>query len=529
AAAGARRSLDDALQIAMRGGAVSGVFVSSVSLLGLAALFTAVLAYKGAFSGEPAAALQIAPSAPLMIVGYALGGGFAALLAQLGGGAFAKAADVGADLAALDAGLGDDATRNPGVEADLAGDALGDGAARATALFASSTAENIGAMLAGAALFKANAGVPSALAVMLFPLVARGFGVVATTFGVVVVRTDDREDPLAALGRGLYVAATLQAVGMAGAAKWLLGPHWVAFFAAGLVGVVAAAALFPITAYFVEARHRPVRAIADASRAGVTLSLLEGLATGGDGAVVVLALGAAATIAASVIGARTGLSGGALYALAVASMGFLGTSGYMLALDAFGPALDGASGVVEATVAIDRPDVRGRAAVLDAVGNTAKALSRAHATAAALITSLLLVSAYLDEVRRRALARGLIGAGALHARLDSPEVLIAALAGALLVVWVAARVISTVGRAARRVLEEARRQLRRGEGPAAGPRARRPSGDLPDAPRGARDGAPDPAACVEIASRAALRSILAPALASVAVPVVVGMALRFAR
>src|SRR4029077_20426277 len=121
--------------------------------------------------------------------------------------------------------------------ADLAGDVVGDCAGRASGLFASTVAENLGALLAGAALFRENPSLKSAIAVMLMPLVTRGFGVLATLFGVMVVRTDDREDPLSALGRGLYVTATLHAVGFAGAAKWLLGDHWMAFFAAGLVGI----------------------------------------------------------------------------------------------------------------------------------------------------------------------------------------------------------------------------------------------------------------------------------------------------
>ncbi len=285
AAAGARRSLDDALQIAIRGGAVSGLFVTTLSLLGQAGLFAAVFAYKGGYSTEPAAALRLAPSIPLMIAGYALGSGFAALLAQLGGGVFAKAADVGADLAAHDAGLDEDAAKNPATIADLAGDIAGGAAGRASGLFASTVAENLGALLAGAALFRDNPSIKSSLAVMLMPLVTRGFGVIATLFGVMVVRTDDREDPLSALGRGLYVTATLHAVGFAGAAKWLLGDHWISFFAAGLVGIATSVGLFHLTQYYTDARYRPVREVAEAARAGPTLVVLQGLATGIESAV----------------------------------------------------------------------------------------------------------------------------------------------------------------------------------------------------------------------------------------------------
>ncbi|HVY49588.1 MAG TPA: sodium/proton-translocating pyrophosphatase [Minicystis sp.] len=511
AAAGARRSIDEALVVALRGGAVSGLFVASSSLLGLAALFAAVLAYKGAFGGDPAAALALAPAVPLMIAGYALGSAFAALLAQLAGGTFAKAADVGADLAAREAGLDEDAPENPATLADLAGDLAGDGAGRAAGLFASSVAENLGALLAGAALFRENAALKSALAVMLLPLVTRGFGVVATLFGVMVVRTDDREDPLAALARGLFVTATLDAVGFAGAAKWLLGEHWLRFFAAGLVGVVTAVALFYTAQYYGESRYRPVRQVAEAARGGPALATLHGLVIAGEGSLVEIALVALAGLVAHRLGAGSGLASGGLYGLALATVGLLGPAGYVLAMDALGAIVDASSGVVEMTVAAARPDVRGRASVLDAVGNTVKALTKSYAAAAAALAALLLVSGFCDEARRRAAAHGAAQAE-LALRFERPEVVAAALVGVLLVAWVAARCVEGVGRAARRVADEARRQLR-GTAHAGAPK--RPE--------------PDREACVELVSRAALRFMMAPAVAGAGVPILVGIALRFAR
>ena len=503
AATGARRTLDDALQIAMRGGAVSGLFVTTVSLLGQAGLFAGVFAYKGGYGAEPAAALRLAPSIPLMTAGYALGAGFAALLAQLGGGVFAKAADVGADLAARDAGLDEDAADNPATIADLAGDVAGGAAGRAAGLFASTVAENLGALLAGAALLRDNASLKGALAVMLMPLVTRGFGVVATLFGVMVVRTDDREDPLSALARGLYVTATLHAVGFAGAAKWLLGDHWMAFFAAGLVGIATAVGLCHLTQYYTDARYRPVREVAEAARAGSTLVVLQGFATGIESAVAPFVVVVIAGLASHALGARTGLASGGLYGMAIATMGLLGTAGYVLAMDALGPIVDVAGGVIEMTVAAARPDVRGRAAVLDAVGNTVKAFTKAYAAGAAALAALLLVSAYLDEVRRRVLARGST-VQPFSLRLEHPEVGAAALLGVLLVAWVASRCLVGAARPARRLFDEARRQI--------------------------KDGAePDHETCVELCARAALRFMIAPAVVAVSVPIFVGMALRFAR
>lgn len=510
AAFGVRRSTDLAVQIALRGGAVSGLFVTSTSLLGLGGLFAAVLAYKGGFGHEPAAALRLAPKIPFMIAGYALGASFASLLAQVGGGAFAKAADLGADLAAKELGLGEDERENPASVADLAGDVVGDGAGRAAGVFESTVAESLGAMILGAIVFRDDPRLPSVLSLMLFPLVTRAFGVLSAMFGVMVVRTDDREDPKSALARGLYVTAVLHAVGFAGAAKWLLGAHWVYFFACGVLGVATGVAFFAVTQYYTEHRYRPVRELSEASRAGPSLSLLLGIATGIEGAVVPLLAVVVAALGAFHLGAATGLAHGGLYGTAAATMGMLGPAAYLLAMDAAGPILDNAAGIVEMTVARERPDVRGRTVVLDAVGNTVKAVTKVWAAGSAGLSSLLLVAGFLDEVRRRAAGLGLLDKAAKTSPalpLDRPEVLAAGVLGVLLVFWFGGRCLVTVARAARRVMDEVRRQLK-------------------DRPAGFK---PDHEACLELVSRAALRHMIAPPVVAAAVPIAVGVALRFAR
>ncbi|MGK3964289.1 sodium-translocating pyrophosphatase [Sorangium sp. So ce118] len=510
AASGARRSLDLALQIALRGGAVSGLFVASASLLGLGGLFAAVLAFRGGFGAEPAEALALAPTIPWVIAGYPLGASFAALMAQLGGGTFSKAADVGADLAGAEVGLDEDDLQNPATIVDLAGDMVGDCAGRAAGVFASTVTENAGAMVVGAMLFRNNAGLPSALAVVLFPLVSRAFGLIATLFGVMVVKTDDREDAFNALVRGLYVTAILHAVGIAGAAKWLLGAHWVVFFACGVIGIVTGVCVLHVTQYYTEQRHRPVRELAEAARSGSAMAVLRGLAIGLESSVLPLLVVVGATFGSYLLGARSGLAGGGLFGTAVATMGMLGTAGYVLAMDAFGPIVDNAGGIVAVTVARERPDVRGRTLVLDAVGNTTKALTKAYTAGVAALASLLLVAGYLDESRRRALTSSAPSGGetaSMVVRLDRPEVYLGALVGILLVFWLAGRCIRNVLQAGRRVLDEVRRQTRA-----------RPPGFIGDH---------EP--CVEMVSQAALRHMIAPALVSAAVPVVVGLALRFAR
>ncbi|MRG91644.1 sodium/proton-translocating pyrophosphatase [Polyangium spumosum] len=535
AASGARRSLDHALQIAIRGGAVSGLFAVSLGLVGLVGLFALVFATKGGFSAEPGAALKLAPSIPLVIAGYPLGGAFAALVAELGGGAFAKSADMGADLAGRELGLPEDDVRNPATIADLAGDCAGEAAGKAASTFASTVAENLGAMLLAAAVFRQNEGIPSVLSIMLFPVVMRAFGVLAAMFGVMVVRTDDREDPMNALARGLYVTALLGLVGAAGAAKWLLGRHWLWFFGAATVGIAAGLLLLFVAQYYTEHRYRPVREIAEAARVGSPLVLLRGAAVGLEGALAPLVVLGVAVASAHVLGARTGLDGGGALGIAVATMGLLGMAAYALAMSGFGPIIDSAGGIVEMTIARERPDVRGRTVVLDAVGNTAKSFARAHAGAAALLATSMLVSVWLDEARRR-VAAGKPAAAAAGSALSvgRPEVYLGAAIGVVLVVWFASRVLGSVSRAARRVLDEARRQINAPSslGASSGawtpphPRASRSSA-APNNPR-AGHAAPDLDACVELGSRAALGSAITPALVAASVPIAVGLGLRFA-
>src|SRR6185436_1069093 len=216
-ASAARSSLNKALQIALRGGAVSGLFVVAMSLFGVGLLYTIL------------EALHFEPTKiPLMIVGYGFGASFVALFAQLGGGIYTKAADVGADLVGkVEAGIPEDDPRNPAVIADLVGDNVGDCAGRGADLFESTAAENIGAMILGATLAASldkqgmafSAGV---VGVMMFPLVARAFGLLASIVGIFAVKTREDADPMAALNRGYYITSFLAIVGFFVATKWLL-------------------------------------------------------------------------------------------------------------------------------------------------------------------------------------------------------------------------------------------------------------------------------------------------------------------
>ncbi len=508
AASGAKKSIDLALQIAVRGGAIPALSLGAMSLFGIGGLFAAVFAYKGGFGSDPAAALRLVPSIPLLLVGFPLGAAFAGLLGQLSGGTFGTAADIGADLAGKEAGLAEDDPQNPAALADLTGDMVGGGAGRAAGLFAASATENLAAMLMGAMLFRDNQAVVSAVGVVLFPLVARAFGLLASAFGVMVVRTDDREDPLHALARGLYVTTVLHAVSLMGLSKWLLGPAWWLFFGASIVGAIAAIVLLFIAQYFTEHRYAPVRELAEASRGGPTLALLRGSSLGMDSLVPPAVVLSFAAIGAYELGRRSGLADGGLFGIAACSMGLLGAAGYVFSVDGFGPIIDGASGIVQMAVARERPDVRGRTLVLDAVGNTVKTWTKGYAGASAALAALMLVPAFLDAAHRRALsAAELARTKGIAFRIDRPEVIVAGLIGVLLILWVSSRSIASTVRSARRVVDEARRQMRG-----------RPAVTTPDHE-----------AVIEMLTRASLRQMFVPAIVSAATPVAVGLALRFAK
>ena len=279
-ASAAMTSLNGALQTALRGGAVSGLFVVSLSLLGVAGLFGLIM--QLGIVKDPA-------KIPLLIAGYAFGASFVALFAQLGGGIYTKAADVGADLVGkVEAGIPEDDPRNPAVIADLVGDNVGDCAGRGADLFESTAAENIGAMILAGGLFLSNPNAFSPtqlLGVLMFPLVARAFGLIASIIGIMSVKTKEDGDPMAALNRGYYITCILATGGFFGAARWLLytdrAPNaWLYFFFCGVIGVITSIAFVYITQYYTEYKYRPVKSIAEASQTGPATNIIAGIAVG---------------------------------------------------------------------------------------------------------------------------------------------------------------------------------------------------------------------------------------------------------
>ena len=487
-------SLNRALQTAMRGGAVSGLFVVAMSLLGVGGLFGILQSL-----GTPVEKI------PFMIVGFGFGASFVALFAQLGGGIYTKAADVGADLVGkVEAGIPEDDPRNPAVIADLVGDNVGDCAGRGADLFESTAAENIGAMILGVALFPFF-GVKG----VMFPLVVRAFGLIASIIGVMFVRTREDADPMAALNKGYYVAAFLAAVGFFIGSKWMLytdaAPNaWMNFFACGVVGILTSVAFVYITQYFTEYKYRPVRSIAEASQTGPATNIITGFAVGLESTWMPVITISIAIVGSYYLGLATGIPNAGLFGTAVATMGMLGTAAYILAMDTFGPITDNAGGIIE--MSHQPEEVRRKTDRLDAIGNTTKALTKGYAIGSAALAAFLLFSAYLDDVNVLLKEKGLPALTSVN--IARPEVFIGGLLGAALVFLFSSLAIKAVGKAAYFVINDVRAQFKEKPGILAGTEQ------------------PDYGRTVDIVTRGALRSMVGPGLLAVGTPIAVGIVFR---
>jgi K(+)-stimulated pyrophosphate-energized sodium pump len=543
-ASAATRSLGEALMVSLRGGAVSGFLVVALSLLGVSLVFTAY----GGLSGHAGTLL-----APSLIVGFGFGASFVALFAQLGGGIYTKAADVGADLVGkVEANIPEDDPRNPAVIADLVGDNVGDCAGRGADLFESTAAENIGTMILGVALFATTNNIGW----ILFPLVVRAFGLIASALGLLWVRPSVVVEPDKAAGRdpgeiamkqlniGYFITCGFSIVGIFLGSYLLLNngtitgndgiPAWVWFSLAGVVGILLSIAFVYITQYYTAGTWRPVREIAAATLTGPATTIITGMAVGFECvALPVLAIcvglglsylfGSQVTIPHTTVFYRYSagaINVGGIFGTAVATMGMLMSCAYILAMDTFGPITDNAGGITE--MGGQAESVRDITDALDGVGNTTKALTKGYGVASAALAAFLLFSAYLDVLysykcqqisKSGFCTQKLAGiAGAVYqVNLSDILVFIAALLGITLIFFFSALAIRAVGTAAKRMIEEVRRQFR--ENPKI----------MAEDPADRVD--PDYARCVDISTRGALRAMVLPGLVAVLTPIAVGVIL----
>ncbi len=515
-ASAATRSLGEALMVSLRGGAVSGFLVVALSLLGVTLVFSA---YGGLT--DPALA-------PSLIVGFGFGASFVALFAQLGGGIYTKAADVGADLVGkIEANIPEDDPRNPAVIADLVGDNVGDCAGRGADLFESTAAENIGAMILGVALYVATKNVGW----ILFPLVVRAFGLIASAIGLLYIRPSVVTEPDKAAGKdpgeiamnqlniGYFITCGVSIVGVFLGSYLLLNgggitasggvAPWVWFGLSGTVGILLSVAFVYITQYYTAGTWRPVREIAAATLTGPATTIITGIAiafecTALPVLAICVALGLSFFLGSQVqipaVAAGT-INAGGIFGTAVATMGMLMSCAYILAMDTFGPITDNAGGITEMGGGAE--SVRDITDALDGVGNTTKALTKGYGIGSAALAAFLLFSAYLDV-----LFSFKHNVSVYRVDLANISVFIAALIGLTLIFFFSALAIRAVGAAAKRMIEEVRRQFR--ENPKI--MAERVE-DRVD---------PDYARCVDISTRGALRAMILPGIVAVLTPVLVG-------
>jgi K(+)-stimulated pyrophosphate-energized sodium pump len=520
-ASAATRSLGEALMVSLRGGAVSGFLVVALSLLGVSIVFSL---YGG---------LTNPAVAPSLIVGFGFGASFVALFAQLGGGIYTKAADVGADLVGkIEANIPEDDPRNPAVIADLVGDNVGDCAGRGADLFESTAAENIGAMILGVALYAATKNIGW----ILFPLVVRAFGLIASAIGLLYIRPSVVVEPDKAAGRdpgeiamnqltiGYWITCALSVVGVFLGSFLLLNgtgptgssgiPGWVWFGLAGTVGILLSVAFVYITQYYTAGTWRPVREIAAATLTGPATTIITGVAVGFECvALPVLAICAALGLSfflgsqvtfPLVAGAANVINVGGIFGTAVATMGMLMSCAYILSMDTFGPITDNAGGITEMSGGAEA--VRDITDALDGAGNTTKALTKGYGIGSAALAAFLLFSAYLDVLYSYEKT-----ASVYRVDLADISVFIAALLGITLIFFFSSLAIRAVGAAAKRMIEEVRRQFR--ENPKI----------MAEDPADRVD--PDYARCVDISTRGALRAMILPGVVAVLTPIAVGVIL----
>ena len=503
-AAAARTSMSGALKLALRGGAVTGLIVVGLALLGISVLFLAF----GGIGPHPEAV-------PYQLVGFGFGASLVALFAQLGGGIYTKAADVGADLVGkVEAGIPEDDPRNPAVIADLVGDNVGDCAGRGADLFESSAAESVGAMILGAALYPVF-GIKG----ILFPLIVHAINIVSSIVGVSSVHGKETDDPMHSLNRGFYITSFLALLGFAAGVHFLLQDRWW-LLAAGVVGIVTSFAFVSITEYYTETRYRPVQSIAEACKTGPATNIITGLAVGMQTPALPAIVISAALLLSYYFGVKgledaVGIADYAkgIYGTAIATMGMLSSAAYILAMDTFGPITDNAGGIVEMS---NQPhEVRDRTDRLDAAGNTTKALTKGYAIGSASLAAFLLFSAYLETIHNIVKHRVEAAGFTLppdwtfsNVNLASVPVFVGALLGGMLTYLFSSMAISAVGRAAEKVIEDVRAQFKENPGIMNG------------------TSKPDYGRCVHIVTGAALKEMVMPGALAVLMPVAVGVLFR---